>query len=274
MHIFIKILAFLIYSYSHTARKTVFRNLRVIFGSSRNFSFKRNTALRFFEFQIYNLLEFLIMAAGKINLFRFKVEGAEIYMREKRKGNNISFLSAHFGNWELLGAWLSIKKIPLYSIILPPRFGILDRIFQFIRGKYNIGTIIRTNSREIFRKVTNPDYVVAFIIDQDGESSGIWTPFFGKGVSFPSGAAAFAARKTNIFIPVVMIREGFLKHRIVFSEPLDITGDNPSERKISFIRNATKYYEDLISNNPENWLLFYPRWQYRRHYPICRKNSL
>ena len=270
----VKLIALLIYRYAQNTRKTVFKNLNVILGNNIGFKTKKNIALRFFEYQIYNIIEFILLGMGFFNLFRFEIEGLENFKKEKLSGNNISFISGHFGNWELFGAWLSVKGFPLYSIILPPRTGFLDSIFTYIRGKYKIGTIIRTNSREIFRKVCDKDTIVAFLIDQDGESSGIWTDFFDKKVSFPSGAASFAARKTNVFIPTILERKGFLKHKVVFFPPINIEGDTSIERKKEFVSKTIEFYETIIRRKPENWLLFYKRWQYRRHYPICRKNSL
>ncbi|MCK9223579.1 MAG: lysophospholipid acyltransferase family protein [Candidatus Muirbacterium halophilum] len=268
------IIAILIYRFNENLRKVIFKNLNIILGNNIDFKVKKKIALKFLIFQLYNIIEFFLMSLGLFKLFNITVEGFENYKKEKDKGNNISFISGHFGNWELFGAWLSVKKFPLYSIILPPRNGILDKMLQYVRGKYNIGTIIRTNSREIFRKVNDKEFVVAFLIDQDGESSGIWTNFFGKKVSFPSGAASFAARKNNVFVPTIMERIGFLKHKVIFYPQIQIESENSIDRKKEFVQKTIEFYEKVIQEKPENWLLFYNRWLYRRHYPICRKNAL
>ncbi|MFA5478730.1 MAG: lysophospholipid acyltransferase family protein [Candidatus Muiribacteriota bacterium] len=266
-------LASAVYRLAFSTRKTVIKNLDIIYDGKLGNSTKNKIARKFIKYQIFSALEYLIMLIGGYSFFNIKVEGLSYYKKELKKGNNVSFLSAHYGNWELMGALLARKKIPVYSIILPPRLKIYSFLFDYIRKKYNIGTIIKTDRREIFRKVLDRSSVVTFISDQDGGPTGYYVDFFGKKVSFPSGAASFQAAYDMKFIPVYIKRTGFLKHTVTFLPPLNVSGTTKSEKKQDFVLKTIKFYEKIIKKSPENWLLLYDTWKPRNHYPICEKNK-
>lgn len=111
------------------------------------------------------------------NLFRIRIKGEKYYKRLRDSDENICILCAHFGNWELLGCWLSANDIPLFSIVMEARLVLVEWIYSTIRKMHGIGTIDRRDRMEVFRAVKDPSKVVAFLSDQDGEASGYWVKF-------------------------------------------------------------------------------------------------
>ena len=263
-----------IYILSKNTRKVIDRNLNRIKGSCLSFKEKKRLSKRAIRFQLYNIVEYIFLLFGLYRLFRIKVKGHKHYKKALDRGENISLLSGHFGNWELLGCWLCANDIPVHSIVMEARLALVECLFQTIRKMHRIGTIDRRDRMELFRAVKDPSKVVAFLSDQDGEASGYWVKFFGKYVSFPSGAPSFASRGKGVFMPVYIKRKGFMRHEIIFSRPIRLESKNREERKQEFVHKVIDYYEKIISDSPENWLLIYDRWKFRRHYPICEKNPL
>ncbi len=263
-----------IYILSENTRRVIDRNLSIIMGSCLSFKERKRLTKNAIRFQLYNVVEYVFLLFGLYKLFRFKVKGYKYYKEAKERGDNISIISGHLGNWELLGCWLGMNKFPIYSIVMEARLEVVDWIFRTIRKMHRIGTIDRRDRMELFRKVKDPSKVVAFLIDQDGEATGYWVKFFGKNVSFPSGAPSVASRGKVTFIPVYIKRLGFLKHEIIFEQPIKVISKNRDDIKKEFVDKTLEFYERIISEYPENWLLIYDRWKFRRHYPICEKNAL
>jgi|GEM_PF-4733484 len=259
---------------SKNTRKVIERNLTTIKGSCLSLEEKKRLTKRAFLFQLYNIVEYIFLLFGLYSLFQIKIRGYKYYKKLRNSDENTSLLCGHFGNWELLGCWLGMNNIPIYSIVLEARLAVVEWIFQTIRKMHGIGTIDRRDRMELFRTVMDPSKVVAFLSDQDGEASGYWVKFFGKYVSFPSGASSFASRGKGCFVPVYMQRKGFMRHEIIFEKPFKIESKGREEIKREFVKKTLAFYERRISECPENWLLIYDRWKFRRHYPICEKNKI
>ncbi|MGM0606861.1 MAG: lysophospholipid acyltransferase family protein [Candidatus Muiribacteriota bacterium] len=269
MNLIVNCLCLFIYRFFPGTRKIIFKNLDVIYKNNISFKNKKKIALKFYKFQIFNLIEFILMFFGMFHIFKVRVKGFENFL--KNKNSNISFISMHFGNWEFMGAWLVKNNIDIISVMLPPKNKLVSKIFNFIREKHNIQTINNSNKKEIFKGMADKNKILGFISDQDGGKTGIFTDFFGKKVSFPSGPASFYALRDMDFIPVFIKRKAFLKHEIIFFDKISSSKTEIMEKKLEFTRKSINLFEKMIKRSPENWLLFYNIWVHRRHYDFLKK---
>jgi KDO2-lipid IV(A) lauroyltransferase len=169
------------------------------------------------------------------------------------RGKGLLVLTAHFGQWDLLGAYSVKRGIPLYAIGRPARR--LQWLLEWIREKHGIKTIWRVGkggARQI-EELLSKGNVVAALIDQDTRVKSIPVDFFGVNASTPVTAVRIALSQ-GIPIASAFIRRE--KQRFVV-DTREITGALPEDVLLEF----NKRLEDQIRLAPEQWVWFHQRWR-------------
>jgi len=176
----------------------------------------------------------------------------------------VLILAAHFGNWELLGASLSIFGFPINVIARRVYIEGLERIITKIRMSKGMKVITRgerDSSYGIVRAL-HKNQAIGILIDQNTKSvPGVYVNFFGKKAYTPSGLAVLAIKTGAVVVPGFIIRQKNDTHRIEISEPVEIikTGDISKD-----IEKNTQIFNDIIESYvrkyPEQWVWFHKRW--------------
>jgi KDO2-lipid IV(A) lauroyltransferase len=199
--------------------------------------------------------------------------GTERFEPYLKEGKGIIFLTAHFGNWELLNAAGGILKYPMVSLARSQKH---PRSDDFLTGlRTSQGTqIIRKGMpvREILRSLKNGG-IVGILSDQDGGANGTFVRFFGRLSSSPSGVATFAARTGAPIFPVFIFRKrwvekghglrGWDRHRIEVEGPLKNPAPDtaPEEGERMILQQFAEILESKITRSPEQWLWAHRRWK-------------
>jgi KDO2-lipid IV(A) lauroyltransferase len=172
--------------------------------------------------------------------------------------------TAHVGNWELLGLYLSHKGYPLCPLVKVQENPFFDKIVQAKRESIGMKTISRTGFLRPILKAFQRNEIVPFIMDQY-DYDGTLVNFFGRLASFPKGSAEFSHKIGTPIIYMYIFRETKYRYHIVISkafEPLS-TGDMKAD-----IQNTTaqlaKMIEDTIEKHPSQWLWMHKLWK-KRH---------
>ncbi|HWQ62206.1 MAG TPA: lysophospholipid acyltransferase family protein, partial [Negativicutes bacterium] len=117
------------------------------------------------------------------------------------QGKGVAVLSAHMGNWEWLGAGLSMYGFPVASIVKRQPNDQHTRIINEFRELVGIEIFSRgTTELVAAAKAMKNGRVLGFFSDQDAGKNGVFVEFFGKMASTPVGLAVFARR---LAVPVV-----------------------------------------------------------------------
>jgi KDO2-lipid IV(A) lauroyltransferase len=192
------------------------------------------------------------------------IEGLEHLEKALDAGRGAVLTTAHCGNWELLGARLSVAGIPMTAAVrdvFDPR---LDRIASRLRSRF--GAVTYPRSPEVgvqLMKALTANRVNGLLIDQDiKDVPSVFVPFFGKPAWTPSGAAAISIRKKCPTIPGLIHREPDGNHVLTIHPPLDHPTDGSlRDRVTELTAAATAVIEAHIRAWPEQWVWMHRRWR-------------
>ncbi len=257
-------LALLYFRIGGKQRKSAMENLTTAFGREKT------------EKEIYEMAKnvFLHFGTAGIDAIRIPVYSEKVldemitprnfHYAKKRlnAGQGIIFLTAHFGNWELMGAWLASKGYPLRVVATPISDPRLDRLIVDTRNKAGYFNIARGKSpKEIIRSIRK-GHSLGFLIDQDTDVKGVFVDFFGRKAHTAVGPVVLAARYDIPLMPAFMYMKPDMTYVLEFLPPIRLvdTG-NPEKDIIANTQKCSDVYEAMIRRYPEQWAWMHRRWK-------------
>jgi KDO2-lipid IV(A) lauroyltransferase len=193
-----------------------------------------------------------------------RLEGEDRLQRALAAKKGVIILTAHFGNWELLGARLAQKCGPgkFHVIAQPQRDQHLTQIMDSVRQAHGVNVIARgTAARESLRALRKGE-VLGILLDIDMKDAGVFVNFMGRPASTPTGAAAFALHTGAAVLPVFDIRQVDGTHVGTIMEPVEllISGDHELDVRENTAR-FTQIIESQVRSRPEQWVWLPNRWR-------------
>jgi len=190
--------------------------------------------------------------------------GIENFKKAFSYGKGVLIFSAHLGNWELIGAGLSLIGFPINGITRKVYIEQLERLLWRLRESVGMKSISRgeTDSAKGILRVLKNNEALAVLIDQNTKAiPGVYVNFFGRRAYTPSGLAALAIRTGASVAPVFMYRREDNKCVVEADEPIkpEMTGDDEKDIAVNTQR-FTDIIEEKIRRHPEQWVWFHERW--------------
>lgn len=253
------------FKYVRRNRRMVTEHLEMAFGNRMTSDEINDLALRNNQELIKNMFEFIRFPAmnSKHILRLVTFDGEENIKAALEKHKGIIVLSAHFGNWELLGAALVARGYPLTVVRRDQNDGLLNDVIQKQRDKKGIKTVPR--GKPLFKHLISllqANELVALISDQNAGPEGIFADFFGRPASTFRGPGLFGVITGAPIIPIFMVREGYMKHRVVFLPPVTCQPSGDVGHDIAAItQGCTTVIEDIVTQHPEQWMWMHKRWK-------------
>lgn len=209
----------------------------------------------------------LVFLMGRPALLRKRVElaGEENLKSALSGGNGVILVSAHFGNFPLLMAKLSLEDYRVSGIMRAMKDQRVENMFLAKRQKLNIKTIYsqprKTCVEDSIRCLRNNELL--FIpIDQNFGTSGIFVDFFGRKAATATGPVVLAQRTQSAIIPCFIIRQKDDTHKIIFEKPLTLEKGRDNEETILInIQRLTSIIESYIRKYPAEWSWIHRRWK-------------
>ena len=179
------------------------------------------------------------------------------------RGHGVVFLTAHIGNWEWLGAALSMAGFPMTSVIKRQPNDQHTRLLNEYRERVGIEIFARGTTELIgAAKAMKKGKILGFLADQDAGVDGLFLDFFGKPASTPLGPAVFARKFKAPVMPVFIVHKpDYSGHRVLIYPPLEY--ENTGEEKEDLRRltlKMTQLLEEVIREHPDEWIWFQKRW--------------
>ena len=211
-----------------------------------------------------NLMEFMQLPRMSPETIHQLVtfEGREHIDWALDQGRGAIILTAHFGNWELLGASILANGYTIRGITRQLRSKRLDAIVSSYREKVGWQGIDRDRSiREVLRCLKRNE-LIAILADVDTRTQGIFVDFFGRPAYTPYSPVAFALKTGAAILPTFIIRQPDDSHRAVVEAPLLLQQGGEKEQDLLVnTQRFTKIIESYIRRYPEQWIWMHERWK-------------
>jgi|SRR5690348_9163515 len=199
-----------------------------------------------------------------ISLFE-EVEGWSIVEERLAREKGLIFVGGHLGNWELGGAYLAARGLPMHAVARYMANPLFDRYLT--RTRERIGMTIVHDDEAVRRvpRALRTGHAVAFLIDQGAVGlASTWVPFFGRLAKTPRGPAVFALRLGAPIVFGAAIRQPNGRFRLSF-EAIDSTATGNLEVDVErIVTDYTAALERWVKRAPEQYFWHHRRWKHQR----------
>lgn len=173
------------------------------------------------------------------------------------KGKGVLLLSAHLGNFFLVGCRIAVDGLPVFVLVNQPREGRFAALMDEYRLEARQKTIHARPRHLALRElmeVLRRNQVALMIADEYRRGSGIEVPLFGKRVIARRGPVSLALRTGAAVVPACMVRQADDSLRLVIEPELEL---ERGERNADAIREntmrITRWLERTVRSYPEQW---------------------
>jgi len=210
--------------------------------------------------------EILFMINNRLDV-NSVVENADEAL-EKLKGFNHNkgtlYVTAHFGNWEILAQFLALNGLSL-SVI--GRRGnnelIEDKITTPFRQMNGNRNIFKKNAIVQMIKIMKSHGRLGLLLDQkSGNKNSVRTTFFGREVNTTTSVAMLKTKYDPLLVTMFMKRAENGKYRLIINDPIDLKEGESSDEAI---KNITQHCNDeieaIVKEYPSQWFWMHNRWK-------------
>jgi KDO2-lipid IV(A) lauroyltransferase len=196
---------------------------------------------------------------------RTEWEGFEELEKAYAEGRGVIILTGHFGNWEVAGASIAARGIPLEVIAQRQRNPLFDLDITANRERLGMRVVERRDALKRSLRTLRRGGAVGIVGDQNVRHGGAFVDFFGRPASTAKGAALFAVRTgAPLFVGVARRLPGFPQRYSVTARRIEVrlTGDVEVD-VIRLTEAHTRYLEDRVREAPEQYFWQHRRWKTR-----------
>ena len=252
-----------------TKRKRIARiNLDLAFGDSKSDQVKKQIIRNSFTQTSVSTLQTLwvIKCPERVHqLIEGEPAGLDILKQclERRKG--IFLLTAHYGNWEIMGIDHGYRGIcKLNSIIRRLDNPYLDKLVMQFRTVSGNGIFCRDESPLRIVRAIKKNETVAVMMDQNTAKGGIFVDFFGTKAATARSVALLSHRTGAAILPLFSYPTDKGTYRIEYGPELTLKKSEDKERDvIEWTQACETFIENIIRITPEPWMWAHRRWKTR-----------
>jgi len=210
------------------------------------------------------ITEIALMVSGRYDSMASIVNAKEAIQKlekiKEESRHGIVVVSAHYGNWELLGTFLGLAGLDMHIVSKTNRNNLLyDNYIVPLRQKHGTNTMASKGVLIAMTKILRRNGAVALLIDQFvAPPNGVEVRFFGRDTYATKAVAALERKYSPTVVPIFIERVG-RQHRVNILDPI-----NSTDRDITISQMTQLYYEAIesqIRKSPEQWLWLYNRWK-------------
>lgn len=199
---------------------------------------------------------------GVLSLFEEQEDDFALVQRRMAEGRGVIAFTGHVGSWELAGAYLAARGIPIDAVARRMNNTLFDAYLNQARTDVGMTVVYDDEAVRRIPRAMKQGRLVGLVADQGvmGLAS-TFVPFFGRPAKTPRGPAVFALRyKVPIlFISALLQPSG--KYRLFVEEiPAVDTGDRDADVDATVAR-FTASLERMVRRYPEQYFWHHRRWK-------------
>jgi KDO2-lipid IV(A) lauroyltransferase len=181
------------------------------------------------------------------------------------KGHGVLLLSAHLGNFFLVGSRLALDGYASFVLMNQPRDGRFAELMDEYRLRVRQPTIHARPRRQALRelqRVLRQNRVVVVIADEFRGGKGVEVPFFGRTVIARRGPVTLALRTGAAIVPAFCIRQADDSLKLIIEPELELDRSAKGNSQIGEnTMRMTQWLERTVRNYPDQW-----NWMNIRHW--------
>ena len=242
------------------SRKTIEKNLELVFKNINNQ--EKNLIIKNMWSTYGKILaEYVFMRKFRESnsAQSITVTGQKTLNEIKKSGKPVIFISGHFDNFELMALHIEKSGIDLTAIYRPLNNIFLNPLMEIIRKKFICKKQIKkglTGTRLILKNFKK-NSSIALMIDQR-VSQGIKVSFFSKTALTTSIPAQFVKKFKCQIVPIYIERKTDDNFNLKIFDPIIFSNSETIE---SITLSLNKILENMILNNPNQWIWTHNRWK-------------
>ena len=211
-----------------------------------------------------NVLDILYMPnLNEKNLSEYiEIDHLERMKDALAEGHGVVVLTGHVGTWEWLSAAFTLNGLPVTAIAKMQPNAEYSRVLDDLRATIKVEIFTRGTSELLSAgRALKKGKILGFLADQDGGPGGAFIEFLGRIASTPMGPAVFSQKFNSPVLPAFIIRKPNGRHKVIIGELMrcEDTGDMDKDL-YDFTVKMTRILENIIRENPTQWLWFQKRW--------------
>jgi KDO2-lipid IV(A) lauroyltransferase len=246
-------------------RRVVRKNLRLLDPAMSEAQLRSMSIASFAQYGSIFTVAIRVLRSSPEEIRRWvRVEGLEHYQAAQAKGRGVIEFSGHYGNWEAASAIMGLENCPVHAIARPLGNPLLDAAIVAYREQHGCVVIPKGGAiREALRRLEE-GHVVAFIMDQDALTAGIWVKFLGTWASTYATAASLAVRKGIPMLPCFVVSEPDGRICVRFDPALEPpnTGDLERDTWVA-TQLMTQCIERQVRRSPLGYFWLHNRFKTR-----------
>jgi KDO2-lipid IV(A) lauroyltransferase len=192
------------------------------------------------------------------------IYGREYLDAALAKGDGVILLSAHLGNFFLIGTRLAIEGYPVHVLVNQPRDGQFAKLMDDYRLQVKQRTIHARPRRQALKElyvVLKRNELAMVIADEYRKGNGLCVPLFGRAVLARRGPATLALRTGAAVVPVYMIRQPDNSLKLIIEPELELVrSGNGAEKIRENTLRMTQWLEKTVRAYPDQWNWMNIRW--------------
>ena len=199
-----------------------------------------------------------------IDLFE-DVQGWNIVEALLSRGKGLIVVTGHLGNWELGGAYVAARGLPIDAVARHMANPLFDRYLTRTRQRIGMSVVHDEDAVRRVPRSLRGGRVVAFLVDQWAVGlASTWVPFFGRYAKTPRGPAVFALRLGTPIVFGAALRRPSGRFQLTFEhvEARD-TGDREADVD-RIVADYTAALERWVRRAPEQYFWHHRRWKHQR----------
>ena len=183
-------------------------------------------------------------------------EGEEHLRRALEQGKGVIAISAHLGNFTMIGARLAAAGYPFGVVVKQPKDPRFARLIDYYRLMLGIKTISAKPRREAARQILKAlrRNEVTLLIADEFKSGGVEVEFLGRTAPAPRGPVTLALRTGAAVLPTFVTRDHEDHLTLHIGAEIDLIKTGDLQEDVGANASLfTSHLEAMVRRFPDQW---------------------
>jgi len=195
---------------------------------------------------------------------RTEIEGLEQMSAALARGDGAVLVTGHLGNWEIGGAALAARGIPVDAVSKAMANRRFDADLVATRRRLGMTVVDMADAPRAMLRTLRRGRVAALVADQNARQGSVFVPFFGRDAFTARGPALFSLRAGSPLFLGICLRIGSRSRYRVTLRRIEAERTGDMDKDVLLLTAAhVRALEDAVRGAPEQYFWQHKRWKTR-----------